>query len=254
MKPISRRSALKLSVLTATALFAPKLRRTFAQDDEPYDPGGRVRVDYDETISYNEKFSHPPMLGRSESWRVRVLKEPDESAEGIRTTSYDEVLPIYEAIHGPAPAALKHNDIYFDIGEGFVHSSYIVPVREMFQEPEFVAGDGFWGEIVVPTSWQRWEPKLRSRRHFDLAYGTVYRVVDRADEEDGREWYRIVNDLVPNDKWWVQARHVRHIAEAEFEPISPDVDPNDKSISISIRDQELSCSRDACDSASEGRC
>jgi len=239
---LSRRTALKAAALTATALFAPRLSRSvMAQDGEPFDPGGRVKVDYDETVSFNELLNNPPMLGRSESWRLRIIKELDERSDTVRTVKYDEVLPIYQALHGVAPAALDHNDIYFDVGEGYIHSSYVVPVREMFQEPEETFDKGFWGEISVPTSWQHWEPKLRSRRYFDLAYGTVYRVIDRVNEVDGRAWYRIVNDLSPSDEWWVQAAHVRRIPKSDFDPISPDVPPKDKQVIISIGDQLLHC-------------
>ncbi len=240
---LSRRDAIKAAVLAATALFAPGAAiPVFAQDGNgPYDPGGRVKVDDNETISYNEKFDNPPLLGRSESWRLRIVKEVDERSDLVRSVKYDEVLPIYKSVHGKAPAALENNDIYFDVGEGYIHSSYVVPVHEVFQEPEEVSGDGFWGEISVPTSWQHWEPKLRSRRFYDLAYSTVYRVIDRSDEEDGRAWYRIVNDLSPRDVWWAQARHVRRIDTSEFEPISPNVPADEKSIKISIGDQLLRC-------------
>jgi hypothetical protein len=241
---LTRRSALRASVLAATALFAARSAtpaRADDEDDPPFDPGGRVRVQYDETASFNELLGNPPMLGRSESWRLKVLAEPDDRSDLVRRVNYDDVLPIYAAIHGVAPGALEHNDIWYDLGDGFIHSSYVVPVKEVFHEPEETIGSGFWGEITVPTSWQHWEPKLRSKRYYDLAYGTTYWVAERADEPDGRAWYRIIDDLVPSATWWVQAHHVRKINRGEFRPISPDVDPADKRIEISIRGQLLTC-------------
>jgi hypothetical protein len=242
---LSRRKAIKAAVLAATALIALRpTSRARAQDDVPYNPGGRVRVNYDETASFNELFDNPPLLGRSESWRIKILKEADPAADEVRRVTYDEVLPIFDAIRATPPKALANNDVWFNVGEGYIHSSYVVPVHEIFNEPEENIGDGFWGEITVPTSWQHWSPKLRSRRYYDLAYGTVYKVVERADEEDGRAWYRVIDDLVPASQWWIQASHVRRIDPAEFAPISPDVPPELKRVEVSIGQQLLFCYED----------
>jgi hypothetical protein len=238
----SRRTVLKAGVTAVTALAALRRARwAAAQDDDPYDPGGRVRVDYDETISFNELYDHPPLLGRVEGWTLRVVEDPARYFEAVRYIHYADVLPIYAAFHAETPAPYAHNDVWYDVGDGYVHSSYLVPVREEFHEPEAEIGGGFWGEITVPTSWQHWQPSLKSRRYYDLAYGTVYRVIDRADEPDGRAWYRIVDDAAPKQAWWVQAAHVRRIQEHEFAPISPDVLPEDKRIVVSIAGQVLTC-------------
>ncbi len=229
-------------MLAATALIALRQKTLVrAQDDTPFDPGGRVRVDYDETVSWNEKFGYPPMLGRSESRRIRVFKEPDDKSSVVRGVKYDEVLPIYASLSGKPPRGFAHNDIWYNVGEGYIHSSYVVPVGEVYYQPEWEIGSGFWGEVTVPTSWQHWAPKLRSKRYYDLAYGSIYRVIARADEEDGRAWYRIVDDMAPSAQWWVQARHVRHVQPDEFAPISPEVPPALKRIEVSIGQQFLTC-------------
>lgn len=241
----SRRSILKIGAAATLALAARRWspRRARAQDDEPpYDPGGRIRIEYDETLSFNELYDYPPLLGRVEGWRLRVATSPDRYDDVVREIRYDDVLPIYQAIHADPPYPFFHNDVWYDVGDGFVHSSYIVPVHEVFNEPEDPTGEEFWGEISVPTSWQHTRPKLRSQRYYDLAYGTVYRVVDRQDEEDGRAWYRLIDDAnAQHTEWWVQAAHVRRIQEEEFEPISPDVPPEDKLIHVDIGEQTLTC-------------
>ncbi len=82
---LSRRTAIKATVLAATALIALRQKTSVhAQGDPPFDPGGRVKVDYDETVSFNEKFGYPPMLGRSESRRLRVFKKPDDRSGAVR--------------------------------------------------------------------------------------------------------------------------------------------------------------------------
>jgi hypothetical protein len=242
--PISRRNALKAAVLAATSLFAPAGTFTaLAQGDDPdpFNPGGRVNVKYDETASFNHIYDNPPLLGRSESWGLRIVAEPDDKSKFVRTIGYDDVAPIYRSVRGKAPAALKHNDIWYDVGDGYIHSSYIVPVHEVFNPVVENVGKGFWGEITVPTSWQHWEPKLRSRRYFDFAYGTMFKVIDKAAEPDGREWYRLIDDLTGDAAWWVQATHVRPVGKAEFAAISPEVPAAEKLIHVSIGDQVLTC-------------
>jgi hypothetical protein len=239
-RPLSRRAAIKVLGGTAVSLLTGGLARpTLAQDDD-FDPGGRVWVDYDETQSFNELYGYPPMLGRVEAWTLRVNPAPGAYDDVIDWVRYDQVLPIYAAVREPDP--FPHNDVWYQVGpDRFIHSGMVVPVDERYNEPEAVIGGGFWGEITVPTSWQHWEPVLRSRRYYDMAYGCIFRVVDRADEPDGRAWYRIVDDLHPSSPWWVQARHVRRLDAEEFTPISPEVPPEAKCIEISIRDQTLRC-------------
>ncbi len=238
----SRRAVLKAGLAGVAALVGrPLIRHAAAQDDDPFDPGGRIPVDYDETVSFNELYGYPPLLGRAETWRLRVLAAPDRPDKVVRYVNYDQVVPIHGAFRAPPPPGYEHNDVWFDVGDGVIHSSWIVPVREVFNEPEPIIAGGFWGEITVPTSWQHWRPVLRSRRYYDLAYGAVFQVVERADEADGRAWYRIVNDLDPRHRWWVQARHVRRIGRAEFAPISPDVPPDRKRIVVTISTQRLVC-------------
>jgi hypothetical protein len=246
---LSRRSALKAGALAAVSALSGLARRAAAQDEdpptEPFDPGGRVHVEYDETLLFNELYGYPPMLGRVEARFLRICTDPMRySRTFVRNAHYADVLPIYGAVHMPdSLQSPPHNDVWFDVGEGYIHSSWVVPVQEVLNEPEppQAIGEGFWGEITVPTSWQHWEPKLRSYRYFDMAYGAVFRVVERADEPDGRAWYRLEDDISPTVQYWVQAAHVRRIQPHEFDPISPQVPPREKRIEVNLRAQTVTC-------------
>jgi hypothetical protein len=230
---LSRRDFLKAGGATLAALATSRVARAGAQS------GGRVNVEYDETASFNELFGNPPLLGRVEAWWLPIVSEPVYPGERIGRVMYDEVVPIWGAVHGDRPSYYHHNDLWYDIGDAYVHSSYVVPCHEEFHQPEAIIGDGFWGEITVPTSWQHWQPRLDNPRYYDLAYGSVYRVIDRADEPDGRAWYRLLDDANPSSTWWAQARHVRRIRTAEFSPISYQVE--DKRIEVDLRAQTLAC-------------
>ena len=177
------------------------------------------------------------MLGRCEAIWLAVWDRPSIPAERIGSYLYDDVFPILESVRTEVYWSSPQNDVWFLTDKGWVHSSHAVPCREVFHEPEDFIGQGFWGEITVPTSWQHWRPALESMRYYDLAYGTVYWVKDRAEDEEGRAWYRIVDDLGPTTAWWVQAHHVRRVEEHEFDPISSGVE--NKRILIDLGKQEL---------------
>lgn len=254
MAAAGRRHALRmmgtgLAALGASALAGPRQARAQVgiPDDGPppdFDPGGRVRVNYDETAVFNELLGYPPMLGRVEARLLRVLENPWQQQYDIAyNVHYADVLPIYQAVHIPESRwSVPHNDVWFDLGDGWIHSSWVVPVKEQFNDPQTnIPLDGFWGEITVPTAWQHWEPKLYSERWYDLAYGAVFRIIDRTDEPNGRAWYRIEDDINPNVEYWVQAAHVRRLHPREFSPISPEVPPDQKRIEIQLADQILTC-------------
>ncbi len=239
----SRRKLLKLSALsTINLLGGLHLRQALAQEpDDGFDPGGRVPVEYDETAVFMELLGHPPAIGRVEWQIVRVEEKPEHASGLVRHVRYADVVPIYGAVEQPDELYFPHNAFWFDVGDGYIHSSPIVPVREYFNAPEDVPVNGFWGEITVPTSWQHWEPKLRSLRYYDLAYGAVFKVIDRAQEDDGRTWYKLFDDAYPTHSWWVQASHVRRLTPEDFRPISTGVAPEDKRIEVIIEDQLLTC-------------
>jgi L,D-transpeptidase catalytic domain len=93
----------------------------------------------------------------------------------------------------------------------------------------------------VPQTRLAWQPALNSPGRYWLDYGTIYRVSDRADDTSGRAWYRLVDDDGEPRLWWVEARHVRHLTEADFAPIAPGVPASDKRIEVSIGAQTLTC-------------
>ena len=188
---------LKASGATLAALSVPGVTRALAQSSQP------TQLDWDdehiyETVSFNQHYNNPPMLGRVESFRNRLQKGPYITSESVRNVFLNYIMPIYGAVRGDAPYPYIHNDVwYITENNHFVHSSYIVPSREQFNQPVDDVGDGFWGELTVPLTWLRVRPSLDAGRYdFRAGYGTVYRVIDRVVGDDGVVWYQLEDDFV----------------------------------------------------------
>ena len=239
---ISRRRFLQAAGLGSVALASLKAQRALAAGGRPFSQSEGDPIN--ELISYNELYGNPPFLGRvhGATW-LRIFTAPTPSANSIDRVFWGDVLPIYRGVRGDPYDSRARSTVWFETDRGYIHSAYVVPCHEIFHEPQPVTGDGFWGEITVPVSWQHHRPSLDSLRwDFDwykCYYAQVHRVIDRADDEQGRAWYRLYDDLEENRQAWVLAHHVRPIPRAEFDPISPEVE--DKWIEILLDEQMLSC-------------
>jgi hypothetical protein len=87
------------------------------------------------------------LLGRVEAQfepLQAILRHPPDQSTRLRLTHYRDVIPISGAIRaGPPFPSYAHNDLWYATDGGYIHSSYVIPVREAFNEPEAVIGGGF---------------------------------------------------------------------------------------------------------------
>jgi hypothetical protein len=230
---MSRRRFLRTAGVGAAALLAGRAGQALAQQDPNKD-----------AVSYNEFYNYPPLLGRvhGAAW-IRIFKQPDPKAGSVRTVYWGYVMPIYRSVRGQRYDNRAWSDVWFETNEGYVHSAYVVPCHEHFNEPREVTGLGFWSEVTVPLAVQHNRPALNSRvwdyDHYRCYWGQVHRVTERVDDEEGRVWYRLYDDIEPHRQAWVQARAMRYISPDEFAPISPEVE--DKRMVIDLTGQTLTC-------------
>jgi hypothetical protein len=229
---------LKAAGATAASLAVPGVARALAQSNTPaFDVDWNDETVY-ERVSFNEVYNYPPMLGRFEAFHIGIKDGPYLTSNSIRKILLNYIMPVYGAVRGDAPYPYLHNDVWYRIHDGYVHSSYVVPCREVFNAVEEDIGDGFWGELTVPMTWLRVEPTIKSNRYdFRTGYGTVFRVVESARGDDGQIWYRLEDDADERQPWWVQGRFIRRIHPDEFAPINPHV--TDKRVEIDTLAQTL---------------
>jgi hypothetical protein len=222
MKTMNRREFLRHTGATLTWLALPRI--PFPEPDEP-----------DEQWILE---ALPASLGRIATWwRQAVHKEPSPDSEQVAWKTRDEVVPLKAAVVGRAP--WSGNPIWFQTTEGFIHSGYVQPVENTPSSDVVVDCEaGFWARVCVPIAEARWQPDSE-RVRYKLYYGTIYRVIDAARDDELSWWYQLREGITYAPGPYVPAWSMCQVPREEMAPISPGV-PG-KWIQISLEAQILTC-------------
>jgi hypothetical protein len=164
----SRRDFIRLAGLTIGALASLQARTTLASGRSSLSPND---IDWsDETLSFNEVYKNPPLLGRVHgAARLRVLAQPSPLSKTLRAVYWSYVGPIYRAVHGERYDGRSQSTVWFETDGGYIHSAFFVPCHEFLQEPGEVPPEGFWGEVAAPLSYQHSKPSFASFK-YDYSY------------------------------------------------------------------------------------
>jgi lipoprotein-anchoring transpeptidase ErfK/SrfK len=150
---------------------------------------------------------------------VSVYEGPSWQGAVVARKRFDEVVEIFGQAEGPG--IYPHNNIWFQVAEGWVYSSFIQPAQWLLNAPTLDIGAGKWGEISIPIALGSSGPGGPGYKK--LYYSEVYRVVRAQPDRLGNIWYAIAGDNGVTPWRWLPGEHVRLIAPEELAPISPDV-------------------------------
>jgi lipoprotein-anchoring transpeptidase ErfK/SrfK len=229
MISLNRRQMLKLILAGATtAALSPILHaraRYPAADPMPPRPG--------------DGSSAWTWMGRA-IYTVTFYEEADRTSERLDARRRDEGFRLLDEVRAPYSA---HNDLWYETSLGYVHSAWVLPVRVYAPQP-FIAdvGEwGFWGQISQLHTAARTAPNVNAAQKYRLYGGTVYHIVEAAQDDAGTGWYKVVDDYPPGtiSYQWVLARDVRRLSREEITPIHPFV--GDKRIEVDLSAQRLDC-------------
>ncbi len=167
-----------------------------------------------------------------------VRAEPTYQAEIISRRYRDQVIPLLKVVtspHGPA-----YNPRWYKVVGGFIYSGYIQPVRyELNRIEHNLAHKLNLAEVTVPfTDSLRYTSSSGWISLYRLYYRSTHWVTAVVEGPDGRPWYEITDDR-NSQQYYVNASHLRFIAEEELSSLSPEIDGEDKHIEISIERQTL---------------
>jgi lipoprotein-anchoring transpeptidase ErfK/SrfK len=179
-----------------------------------------------------------------------IRAEPSLKAKKVKALKKDEVV----AILGPSTqetSGSEYNKWWYQVDGGFVHSAGLLEVPNTTGNVALTeAGpNGFWAELTVPYFDVRSGPGLNAGRTKYRYYGsTVYKIKEvarAADVPDASKllfgaideyWYWIEDEQFPA-RYFVPASYMRIITEDEMDPISPEVAPDQKTVTVDIESQ-----------------
>ncbi len=180
-------------------------------------------------------------LARVATTSVSVYSQPDEHSTIKFQRFRDEIVNIYYEVTSDKDP--KYNPLWYRVWGGFIHCAHMQRVHVKLNNHPSTLSEGLHAiEVTVPFSQsylhrndKEWTPLYR------LYYGTNHWAVGIVEGPDGEPWFRIKDHLLFFDSldYYIPAKHARLIPLEETTPISQDVNPDDKSIEVSLRDQEL---------------
>ena len=232
--PLSRRDFLKLAGLGLGALAL----RPFDKLHLPQFPAGE-------------------RLGRI-LFATDAMSQPSFDASSVGRLYEDTIVEWNRETIATSRNPNVFNQRWVETPQGFVYSPNVQPVRNLPNAPldAIPAGEpGMWTEVTVPyvelfianpPIRSPWAQNTIATRGINprLYYGQVV-WVDQVKNENGVAYYRFNEDFGHGygygDMFWVEAAALRPLTEEEVAPVSSNVDPAQKRISISINHQTLSC-------------
>jgi hypothetical protein len=176
----------------------------------------------------------PFTLGRT-TRSLYYYEQPSTSSKALGYYHTDTIIRIVEQRKGdPEPA---HNPIWLRTAEGWVHSSFVQPVRQQTNTPSLeVPPQGFLAEVTVPYT-QAWRlQEDRVKRSYRYYYASTHWVIAASTDQQGKAWYLIRDDL-DQSTHYVLAQDLRRIPPEELAPISPNA--KEKRIEVDLAAQRM---------------
>jgi hypothetical protein len=153
------------------------------------------------------------------------------------------------------------NQTYLETKDGFIYSSMVQPTRNLPNIPitEIPAGQlGFWAEVTVPYIDLAHEgniasPWLKDMKLYNFQPRLYYSQVvwiDQIRQNNGFVEYRWNEDAYGHgygyggsygEFFWGDGAGFKILTEEDVSPISPKIDPKEKSIVVNLDHQTLSC-------------
>lgn len=207
------------------------------------------------------EFPNSEIIGRVVDPGVDLRNQPTNDP-GLNTSisklAADTLVEWRREVIGNVIGGLS-NQRYVETPQGYIYASVLQPTRNRPNAPiaEMPAGQkGFWAEVTVPYVELAHEGVVASPWMQDhiaynfpprLYYGQVV-WIDRVRTENGFPEYRWNEDVVHGygygaygEFFWGDGAGFKILTEEDVAPISPEVDPNDKTIRVNLDYQTLSC-------------
>lgn len=250
-RQISRRDFLKLAGVGLGAMaFNP-----FSSKERDY------LLEYYATPKRLPQFPASAIIGRITDPDVDIRSKPTNDPNlttSIGKLGADALVEWNREVLGNVIGGLS-NQRYIETPQGYVYASIVQPTRNLPNTPvtELPNGQGFWAEVTVPYIELALDgivasPWMQDHITYNfpprLYYGQVV-WIDQVRTSNGFPEYRWNEDAYGHgygygaygEFFWADGAGLKILTDADIAPINPDIDPNEKTISVNLDYQTLSC-------------
>ncbi len=186
---------------------------------------------------------------------IPIMTTPDVAGTKVRNAQPDEVFPWLKEVSAANIDVNLPNQRWVETPEGYIHSLYLQPCRNLPNTPisTIPAGQpGFWGEVTVPyvdltidkqaqgIGWL--QDHIAFNRTPRLYYSQVMWIDGILNSDNGTIQYH-VNERYgnPGDLFWADGAAFKPLTDEDVSPIHPEVDPATKKIVVNTSYQTLTC-------------
>ena len=172
---------------------------------------------------------------------IHVRKLPSSSSDILETHVFNDVIEYENEI--PVQNGQRSNDIWCRLPEGgYINYKYIQPVENVLNEPaNEVSTNGQLAEVTVPFTTavvNQWSSNRQETENQMFFYGSTHWIYGLGKDTEENLYYLVREDRW-DDSYYVDATHMRLIADDELDPLSPNLDETDKTIRINLQEQML---------------
>ncbi len=208
------------------------------------------------------QFPNSPLIGRVVDNNIDLRNSPTNAPvqnNSLRKLGADTLVVWEREVVGNVVGGLS-NQKYVQTPEGYIYGSMVQPTRNLPNTPitEIPAGqNGFWAEVTVPYVDLAHEGNVASPWLLDhiaykfpprLYYGQVV-WMDKIRVSNGFVEYRWNEDAngrgygygAYGEFFWGDGAGFKILTDEDVSMISPEVDPNEKTIALNLDFQTLSC-------------
>lgn len=248
-RPVSRRDFMKLAGLGLGAVALNPLT-------------SRLGIHQTSRAVLLPEFPHADLLGRNctadtnlSGGKIDLKTKPDVNSEKVRDVYRDEVFPWLKEVSAENIDFNLPNQRWVETPEGYIHSLYLEPCRNLPNTPLSAVPQGqagFWTEVTVPyvdldmdnpapaSGWMRDHVAYNLQPR--LYYSQVMWIDQVRTTDTGMIQYH-VNERYgnPGDLFWADGAAFRPLTQEDISPINPSVDPATKKIVVNLNYQTLTC-------------
>lgn len=152
-------------------------------------------------------------------YSMRYYEQPTTRSKELGYYNRDAVVKIRsEAVGDPEPT---HNPVWLRTDDGWLHSAYVQPVKELINQPVMkIPAGGMLAEVTVPFTQAYFNSERGRKRFYRCYYASTYWVHHAFLDGLNIAWYEIWDERT-KEYYQVQAEHLRPITAEEMAPVAP---------------------------------